>query len=103
MLTKSAKGASAIYAMTNFWEHIFVHGAEAAAQTDFKQGVNLATAASAISSLEHYIWATLPSAKKSSGGKLSIRARKQAEIGAGRVVRERDLQDCIGLGFDGYP
>jgi hypothetical protein len=38
-----------------------------------------------------------------SGSKFGIRARKQAEIGASRIVRERDLQNSIRLGFDWNP
>jgi hypothetical protein len=50
-------------------------------------------------------WATRVGELRSagSGAKLGIRARKQAEIGASRIVRERDLQNGIGLRVDGYP
>jgi len=80
-LIKAFEGSSAVYALTNFWEHIFPRGAEEASMIDYKQGVNLANAASATASLEHYIWATLPSGTKGSGGKCPIpHTDKKAEV-----------------------
>lgn len=74
--------------MTNFWENIFSKGPEGAAKMDFDQGVNLAIAASATSSLEHYIWATLPSANKSTGGELHVfHTDKKAEVDV--YIREK--------------
>ena len=59
--------------MTNFWEHLFTGKTqEEAGEIERTQAVTLARAASKISSLEHYIWSTLPSATKHSGGKLPV-------------------------------
>jgi len=71
-LVAAFSGATAIYSLTNFWEHIFPLGFAEAANTDYRQGVNLAQAAAQTKTLEHYVWATLPSAGKMSGGKAEV-------------------------------
>lgn len=58
--------------MTQFWEYILQHGAEKAGETEYDQGVKLANAASRTPSLEHYIFATLPSASKATNGKIHV-------------------------------
>jgi hypothetical protein len=44
-------------------------GLEAAGQTEQRQALTLARAAAKTSTLEHYIWSTLPSAKALTNGK----------------------------------
>lgn len=67
------QGATAIFAVTNFWEPLFTGssphecGAKEAAQAK-----NLARAAAKTSSLEHYLWSTLPSAKDTTDGKFPV-------------------------------
>lgn len=75
------QGATAIYALTNFWEYIFTGGFNVASEKDYSQGLNLAHAAAATPTLEHYIWATLPSAKVQTGGKFLVpHVDKKAEV-----------------------
>lgn len=59
--------------MTNWWEH-FLGGKsrDEAGNLEVQQGTNLARAAAKTATLEHYIWSTLPSAKKTSGGKILV-------------------------------
>lgn len=55
--------------MTNFLETFSADGPYAAIVVEGQQGRNLATAASKTKTLQHYIWSTLPDAKKISKGK----------------------------------
>jgi hypothetical protein len=71
-LVAGFEGSSAIYAVTDFFEPFGQHGAEKAMEIEVEQGVNLAKAASATKTLEHYIWSTLPNGRKVSGGKFLI-------------------------------
>jgi hypothetical protein len=67
------QGAHAIFAVTNFWEPLFVTGSpEIAQNSDYDYGKNLADAAAAIPTLSHYIWSTIPSASEITGGKISV-------------------------------
>ena len=58
--------------MTNFFEPFAAHGPEKAIEIETQQGLNLAKAASKTTTLEHYIWSTLPNAPRISGGKYDI-------------------------------
>ncbi|PSN59356.1 NAD(P)-binding protein [Corynespora cassiicola Philippines] len=70
-LTKAFEGVSAIFAVTNWWEHLFRGKTQAeSGEIEEEQGMNIARAAAAISTLEHYIWSTTPSAKRVFKGKL---------------------------------
>ena len=71
-LIAAFEGSSAIFAVTNFFEPFGQHGAAKAMEIEVEQGVNLAKAASATKTLEHYIWSTLPNSKRVSGGKFSV-------------------------------
>lgn len=55
--------------MTDFIQPFGAVGPEAALKGEIVQGINLANAASKTSTLEHYIWSTLPNGKKLSNGK----------------------------------
>ncbi|KFY97937.1 hypothetical protein V500_01855 [Pseudogymnoascus sp. VKM F-4518 (FW-2643)] len=68
-LIKAFKGVSAIYAVTDFMQPFGKYGPEVALKGEVAQGINLANAASKTSTLEHYIWSTLPNGKELSGGK----------------------------------
>jgi len=68
-LVKAFDGSTAIYAVTDFFEPFAKVGAEEAIKVEFQQGVNLANAALATSTLKHYIWSTLPNGLRISGGK----------------------------------
>lgn len=71
-LTSAFAGSSAIYAVTDFFEPFGHFGPEKAVEIEIQQGINLAKAAAATSTLEHYIWSTLPNGKKVSGGNYVI-------------------------------
>ncbi|KAK5652388.1 hypothetical protein OQA88_10580 [Cercophora sp. LCS_1] len=67
-------GSSIIYAVTDFFEPFAAHSSPTkAVEIETQQGINLARAAlSTISTLEHYIWSTLPSAVNISKGKYNV-------------------------------
>ncbi|KAK1758900.1 hypothetical protein QBC47DRAFT_420024 [Echria macrotheca] len=57
-------GSHIIFAVTDFYESFEKYGPEKAMEIETQQGINMAKAAAAVPTLEHYIWSTLP---KSSG------------------------------------
>ncbi|MCJ1305246.1 hypothetical protein MMC08_008060 [Hypocenomyce scalaris] len=68
-LVKACEGAHAIFAVTNFWEHIFTNGPIRAGEIEYAQALNLFRAASSsLPTLTHLIWSTLPSAMTATGG-----------------------------------
>lgn len=71
-LIAAFKDATAIYAVTDYFEPFISSGPSAALATEVMQGKNLATAAASTPSLKHYIWSTLPNAKDISNGKWVI-------------------------------
>jgi len=72
-LKKAFAGSHIIYGMTNFFEPFIAHmSPEKAIEVESEQGINLAKAAAATSTLEHYIWSTLPNAKAISAGKYLV-------------------------------
>ncbi|KAF2998437.1 hypothetical protein E8E13_000266 [Curvularia kusanoi] len=65
------KDAHAIFAVTNWWEHLFRGKTrDEAGDIEEEQGMKLARAAAATETLEHYIWSTTPSAKRKFNSKL---------------------------------
>lgn len=71
-LERAFNGAQIIFAVTDFYETMRQSDILQAANVEYEHGLNLATAASRCASLEHYIWSTLPSAHKVSGGKFFV-------------------------------
>jgi len=71
-LTAAFVGSYAIYAVTDFFEPFAKVGAEKAMDVESEQGINIAKAAQATSTLQHYVWSTLPDAMKISGGKYLV-------------------------------
>ncbi|KAL4866717.1 hypothetical protein BDV12DRAFT_198935 [Aspergillus spectabilis] len=71
-LTAAFKGTHAIFAVTNFFENLATLGVAGAMENETRLGINLANAAAATESLEHYIWSTLPDSNKKSGGKAPV-------------------------------
>lgn len=67
-LKSAFAGTYAIFAVTNFFEALSAKGIEESAKNETRQGINLADAAAATESLEHYIWSTLPNSRQNSGG-----------------------------------
>ncbi|OIW29356.1 NAD(P)-binding protein [Coniochaeta ligniaria NRRL 30616] len=65
-------GSHVVYAVTNFFEPFAAFGPEKAVDVEAQQGTNVAKAAAATDSLEHFIWSTLPNSTKVSGGKYTV-------------------------------
>ncbi|KAI5463906.1 putative NAD dependent epimerase/dehydratase [Mariannaea sp. PMI_226] len=63
-LKSAFSGSHIIFAVTDFYELFQKYGPAKAKETETQQGTNLAKAASATSTLEHYIWSTLPNGTK---------------------------------------
>ncbi|KAF7558098.1 hypothetical protein G7Z17_g22 [Cylindrodendrum hubeiense] len=84
------KGVHAVYAVTNWWEHLFSgKSQDEAGILEEEQGMNIARAAARTPSLEHYIWSTTPSAKQDFNGehltphmdyKANVDARIKSEL-----------------------
>ena len=80
-LRSALDGCQAVFGVTNFWEHF---------NKEYEQGRNLMDVVAATNSVEHFVFSTLPNAKKISGGELDvphadIKARLEEE------ARERGL------------
>ncbi|KAH7091253.1 hypothetical protein FB567DRAFT_269731 [Paraphoma chrysanthemicola] len=72
-LVKAFEGVSAVFAMTNWWEHLFSGKSQIeSGEIEEEQGMKLARAANRTPTLEHYIWSTTPSAKRQFHGKLLV-------------------------------
>jgi len=71
-LVRAFKGSSAIYGTTGFFEDFAKHGPTKAVELEVAQGTNMAKAAAATETLEHFIWSTLPDSRKISNGKFMI-------------------------------
>lgn len=65
-------GSSAIYAVTDFFEPFAKSGPEGGMEVEVQQGKNLANAAAKTSTLQHYIWSTLPNGSQISNGKYLV-------------------------------
>lgn len=65
-LKKAFEGVTAVFAVTNWWEHLFRgKSQDEAGAIEEEQGMKLARAAAAqLPTLQHYIWSTTPSAKR---------------------------------------
>jgi nucleoside-diphosphate-sugar epimerase len=57
-------GSHIIFAVTDFWGEYEKHGPKKAKELEHQQGINMAKAASETSTLEHFIWSTLPNGTK---------------------------------------
>jgi NAD(P)-dependent dehydrogenase (short-subunit alcohol dehydrogenase family) len=72
-LIKAFEGVQAIYAVTNWWESLFRGKTpDEASAIEEQQGMNLARAAAATFTLEHYIWSTGPSATRLTNGAVRV-------------------------------
>ena len=65
-------GSHVIFAVTNFFEPFASLGEEEAARIETTQGINMAKAAAATSTLKHYVWSTLANNEKFGDGKYII-------------------------------
>lgn len=67
------QGASAVFAVTNFWDHFFMgKSRDESGSLEEQQGIRLARAAAKTATLEHYIYSTLPGAAKATGGRIVV-------------------------------
>lgn len=72
-LKRAFAGSHVIFGMTNFAESFVAYQSPTKAiEVESEQGINLARAAAATSTLEHYVWSTLPNALSISGGKYLV-------------------------------
>ncbi|RDW61983.1 hypothetical protein BP6252_11416 [Coleophoma cylindrospora] len=68
-LVKAFEGVNAVFAVTNWWEHLFSgKSQDEAGVIEEEHGMKLARAAAQTPTLEHYIWSTTPSAKRDFNG-----------------------------------
>ncbi|KAK5651926.1 hypothetical protein OQA88_11585 [Cercophora sp. LCS_1] len=85
-LLKAFDGVNAVFAVTNWWEHLFQGKTQdEAGAIEEEQGIKIARAAAATYTVEHYIWSTTPSGKIATQGKLCVphmdyKARVDARI-----------------------
>jgi hypothetical protein len=71
-LISAFEGASAVFAITDFYETFQKSDPWTAMETEYRHGINLARAAMKTTTLEHYVWSTLPSPYKISGRKTFV-------------------------------
>ncbi|KAL6885804.1 hypothetical protein GGI43DRAFT_418725 [Trichoderma evansii] len=65
-------GTSIIFASTNFFESFVKCGNEEAIEIETRQGINIAKAAAATPTLEHFVWSTLPNTYRISDGQFAV-------------------------------
>ena len=61
-----------VFGVTNMFDNLLSLGAEKAAEKEYDQIMNIATAASRTPSLEHFILHTLPSGEKLAGKEYAV-------------------------------
>ncbi|KAG8167697.1 hypothetical protein KVR01_003386 [Diaporthe batatas] len=71
-LREAFAGSQAVFAATNFFEALPTLGIEKSMEMETRLGRNIADAAAATESLEHYVWSTLPNSRKNTGGKVVV-------------------------------
>jgi len=72
ILTTCSQGAYAIFGVTDVAEQARQHAISGAQEAELRQATNIANAAAATPSLQHYIWSTIPSAQAISNGTISV-------------------------------
>ncbi|EED22630.1 NAD dependent epimerase/dehydratase, putative [Talaromyces stipitatus ATCC 10500] len=63
-LTAAFQGSHIIFGVTDYWNSYPMYGPTKAKDVEREQASNLVKAASAIPTLEHYVWSTLPKGNK---------------------------------------
>jgi hypothetical protein len=72
-LKKAFAGSHVIFGVTNFFEPFITHqDPKKAMEVEEQQGINIAKAAAATPTLEHYVWSTLPNVLGISNGKYLV-------------------------------
>ncbi|KAL6901165.1 hypothetical protein GGI43DRAFT_433910 [Trichoderma evansii] len=91
-LVSAFAGSHFIFGVTDFFE-LFATNKDAnkAMDTEVQQGKNLADAANATSTLEHYIWSDLPGALTKSGGKMKVPHYDSKDIVAQYIRTKQSL------------
>jgi NmrA-like family protein len=79
-LISAFKGSYAIYGLSDFFEPFAKHGPQKAIEIESEQGINIAKAAAATQTLQHFIWSTLPNLFKISNGKYLVPHFKSKNI-----------------------
>jgi hypothetical protein len=90
-LVRAFDGSHIIFGVTNFYEKFGIIDANEAVDIEIRQGINLAKAAGATKSLQHYIWSTLPNTRKVSNGKHVIPHFEGKSITDDYIKSNRDL------------
>ncbi|KAK3071329.1 hypothetical protein LTR53_008834 [Teratosphaeriaceae sp. CCFEE 6253] len=99
----SLKGAYAVFGVTDFAASMRTHGPDAAQDAEFQQAKNIAQAAAATGSLQHYIWSTIPSAWGVSSGKMSVPHFESKARADEYILRElKDLASKTTFLWVGY-
>ncbi|KAB5513520.1 hypothetical protein GE09DRAFT_1208974 [Coniochaeta sp. 2T2.1] len=82
-LVEAFKGATAVFAVTNWWESLFSGKSQwESGEIEERHGMNLASAAAKTSTLQHYIWSTQPSGKGIEVPHMDYKAKVDARIKA---------------------
>ncbi|RAK79183.1 NAD(P)-binding protein [Aspergillus fijiensis CBS 313.89] len=71
-LATAFAGTHAIFAVTNFFEALPTHGVDGAMALETQMGINIATAAATATTLEHFVWSTLPDSRANTAGQVVV-------------------------------
>ena len=71
-LAHAFAGATAIFAITAYWESIMTLGRDGAGEEEVQQQKNMARAAASTPTLKHYVLSSLPPCSKMSSGKYEV-------------------------------
>ncbi|KAJ5488214.1 hypothetical protein N7453_011668 [Penicillium expansum] len=80
-------GAHVIFAITDYYENFWMKGWERSMEIEYTHGTNMAKAASKVSTLEHYLWSTLPHSTRVSEG-LALVPHFEAKGRVDEFIRE---------------
>lgn len=101
-LIAAFRGATAIYAVTDFWNPFGASlTAEEVEALEVAQGRNIVDAASATPTLEHFVWSTLPSAAAASGGKILV-PHFEGKATVDEYIKASPLKDKTTFFWVGY-
>ncbi|KAH7152641.1 hypothetical protein EDB81DRAFT_867995 [Dactylonectria macrodidyma] len=71
-LEAAFEGANVIFGISDYYDSFFTQGWQKSMEIEYAQGTNMAKAAAKVSTLEHYIWSTLPFSSKATGGAVIV-------------------------------
>ncbi|KAL6822643.1 hypothetical protein J3E69DRAFT_381835 [Trichoderma sp. SZMC 28015] len=91
-LVSAFAGSHFIFGVTDFFELFATsEDADKAMDTEIQQGKNLANAAEATPTLEHYVWSNLPGASVKSGGRMKVPHYDSKDIVAHYIRTKENL------------